>query len=354
MRGSQRLTTSSFRRCPHHLGEQLTQRCVDRGGVGHVDHVPGTGHQDQPGVPADVVGEPFRGSGGDRRVVAACEDEYGHVPERADRCPAVVVGEVPEVGRHHRRRGAHPHVLGGAQHRSLRLAGEEPPAQQPSAHPRPERLHDLHQRGDQPHQPGAGMGHGDTDPERRPRAALLCSQRSRPGGQQGDAGDPVAEEVRAEAGEGQHGHAPHRVADHHDAARSAQRVDDLAEVAAQALDGGRPEAGPATGPVAALVVADESYVTPQGSPLAVEHRATGREAVGEDDGHPGVGRAVRLRVQPDAVVGAHPRWDPRHLPAARPARMWRSTTVEVRAAAVPQAVRPLTVAAPRQRRAAGG
>ena len=165
------------------------------------------------------------------------------------------------------------------------------------------------EHGDQP------LGERAADGRRHPgRDDPVRLQAAGGGGDQADAHDPVAEELRVLLGERHDRHPAHRVADEDDRALRDDGLEDEVEVAAELLDRGVPPRR-ATGPaVGALVVVDGADLAAVAGALEVPRVEVERVAVEEDHRQlrrlgpapaaaTGPGVLVDLDVEVDAVVG---------------------------------------------------
>ena len=118
------------------------------------------------------------------------------------------------------------------------------------------------------------------------------------GGDQGDADDPVAEQLRVLLGQRHDRHAAHRVADEHDRPGGRGGLEHGEQVVAELVDRGVLDRAAAGAAVAALVPEHQAAQVGQVAPLVVPAVLVEGQAVAEHD------RDRRLRLAPCAGRGA--------------------------------------------------
>jgi hypothetical protein len=145
------------------------------------------------------------------------------------------------------------------------------------------------------------------DPARVCRSAE--SDLSQPAGrcrQQGDADDPVAEQLGMQIGERQHSHATHRMADQDDRATVAcHPIDHPVEILAELVDGGPLRPAAYRTAVAALVEEDQPAEIGEITPLVMPGVLVEGVPVDKDDCEVCVGGPVQLDIEVHTVVGDH-------------------------------------------------
>ena len=251
--------------------------------------MPGAGDDDELRVLADLRRDAPAVRRGRQPVVGRGHDGHRHPPQHLERRRLVVVEERGVERHRHRPRRLLQQFLHQADVGQVGVVrAEQQPPGHPAAEPGAAPPEPLQQRRDQLQEPQVERQQPQLPDQLDEQAqdAGLHEPAGR-GGQQEDADDAVAEQLRPLPGQGEDAHPAHRVPGQHHRAGRGDGVEDLAEVAPGAVDRRGGQLRPARPAVAALVPEHQPRPVPQRRPLQLPLGQPGGEPVREDDGDAG-------------------------------------------------------------------